>query len=64
MASEELTEAWARGIAEAERQLALQAPDDGTVSVSLDRHGSGEDRIYFKMCLACHRERGSTLCPH
>lgn len=58
------TEAWARGVAAAEAELALIPPDDGTVSVSLDRHRSGEDYPYFKLCLACHHERGSALCAH
>lgn len=55
------TEAWARGVARAERQLALQPPDDGTISVSLVRY---PERTSFKMCLACHWERGSARCPH
>jgi hypothetical protein len=58
------TAAWARGVALAESELALLPPDDGTASVSLDRHGSGEDRPYFKLCLTCHHERGSTRCAH
>lgn len=57
-------EAWSRGVAAAEAELARQEPDDGTISVSLDRHGSGEDYPYFKLCLACHHERGSARCSH
>lgn len=58
------TEAWERGVRLAEEHLALQPPPDGTVTVSLDRHGSGDDRPHFKLCLACHHERGSKFCPH
>ena len=55
------SEAWARGIAEAERQLALQPPADGAISVTLNRY---PERTSYTMCLLCHRERGSMLCPH
>lgn len=58
------TEAYHRGVELAADQLALQPADDGTLSVSLDRHGSGDDPVTFKMCLACHRDRTSSACPH
>lgn len=55
------TEAWARGIERAAIEAAQRPPDDGTISVSLVRY---PERTSFKMCLACHHERGSALCPH
>lgn len=55
------SEAWARGIAEAERQLALQPPADGTISVTLNRY---PERVTYRMCLLCHRDRDSSLCSH
>lgn len=58
------TKAWRRGIRLAADQLALQPADDGTLSVSLDRHGSGDDPVTFKMCLTCHEDRASGRCPH
>lgn len=58
------TAAWERGVAEAEAALALIPPPDGTITVSLDRHGSGDDRPHFKLCLTCHNDRESTRCPH
>lgn len=56
------TDPWKRGVAAAEAALALKPPDDGTVDVSLDRHGSGDERPHFRMCLTCHRDRA--VCEH
>lgn len=56
------TAAWKRGVAAAEADLALMPPDDGTIDVSLDRHGSGDDRPWFKLCLTCHRDRSTNMC--
>lgn len=58
------TEAWAAGEAEALRQIALQPPDDHTISVSLDPPGHDPDREYFKLCLLCSHKRGSKGCGH
>lgn len=57
------TEAWARGVELALAQLALQPPDDHTVSVSLDPPGHG-DRTYYKLCQLCGWDRRSESCPH
>lgn len=56
------TEAWARGVALAKSGLAQIPPPDGTITVSLDRHGSGDDRPHFRLCLTCHRDRDSAMC--
>jgi hypothetical protein len=53
--------AWQRGLAQAEADFALQPPDDGTLSASLNRY---PERTSFKMCLTCHRDRESEACPH
>lgn len=55
------TEAWAAGVAQAERALALQPPDDGTLGVTLNRY---PERVTYKLCRQCHHERGSRFCPH
>lgn len=57
------TQAWLDGVERAKEQLALQPPDDHTVSVSLDPPGHG-DRTYYKLCSLCGWARGSERCPH
>lgn len=58
------TEAWRSGVADAVAAMAAMPPDDGTTTVSLDRHRTGEDRPYFKLCRTCHhpREAGGCHC--
>lgn len=59
------TEAWMRGVELAKAQLALQPPDDHTVSVSLDPPGHDlYDRPYYRLCQLCGWARDGELCPH
>lgn len=56
------TEAYRRGIAYAEAQLALAETDH--MSVSVRRYGEDLGREWFDLCLICGWGRKSGRCPH
>jgi hypothetical protein len=58
------SEAFRRGTEAAVARLALQPPDDHTVSVSVEGETSYDDRTFYKMCQLCTWPRASDLCPH
>lgn len=60
------TKAWRDGVERARTQLALQPPDDHTVSVSLERGDPSDPGSveFIKLCKLCGWPRASKRCPH
>jgi hypothetical protein len=58
------TEAYRKGVADAEARLALQPEPDHTVSVSIEGRTAWDDRTFYKLCQLCGWPRKSESCPH
>lgn len=54
------SEAFRAGVVRAEREMALQPPDDGLVTVSTAGY---PDRAHFTLCRGCGQTRGNEELP-